>query len=99
MESNKDFMKSWSEIPFSPYNGKGFTLYNGINQIRKIVENEVKWTRYLHFPTIILINDASKKILNNHVIIVMIISLLNISIVEKSIYAELFYIYQFAETP
>jgi hypothetical protein len=22
-----------SEIPFSPYNGKGFTLYNGINQI------------------------------------------------------------------
>jgi antirestriction protein ArdC len=33
MDSNPDFLKRWSEIPFNPYNGKGFNLYNGINQI------------------------------------------------------------------
>jgi hypothetical protein len=41
MESNKDFMKSWSEIPFSPYNGKGFTLYNGINQINLSMDVQI----------------------------------------------------------
>lgn len=33
MDANPDFLKRWSEIPFNPYNGKGFNLYNGINQI------------------------------------------------------------------
>lgn len=33
MDSNPDFLKRWSKIPFNPYNGKGFNLYNGINQI------------------------------------------------------------------
>jgi antirestriction protein ArdC len=33
MDSNPDFLRRWSEIPFNPYNGKGLNLYNGINQI------------------------------------------------------------------
>ncbi|VVH62878.1 diguanylate cyclase/phosphodiesterase (GGDEF & EAL domains) with PAS/PAC sensor(s) [uncultured Gammaproteobacteria bacterium] len=55
MESNKDFMKSWSEIPFSPYNGKGFTLYNGINQINlsmDLVQKQSADPRYYTFKQI-----------------------------------------------
>jgi antirestriction protein ArdC len=33
MDSNPDFLRRWSEIPFNPYNGKGLNLYSGINQI------------------------------------------------------------------
>ena len=55
MDSNPDFLKVWSEIPFSPYNGKGLNLYNGINQANlsmHLVQTRSADPRYYTFKQI-----------------------------------------------
>lgn len=64
MESNPNFLKIWSEIPFNPYNGKGLNLYNGINQINlsmNLAQTKSADPRYYTFKQIKDLNLKLKK--------------------------------------
>lgn len=64
MKSNNDFIKSWSNIPFMPYNGSANNFYNGINQINLsmyLVQTQSADPRFYSFNQIKNTNGLSLK--------------------------------------
>lgn len=62
MESDANFLKSWTEIPFNPYNGKGFNLYNGINQVNLSMDLAITKSADPRYYTFKQIKDLGLKL-------------------------------------